>query len=373
MRPLRRAAVLWLAALLTLPLSGCSPSGAVDSGSPFLFNSSTPYIVWGADGYIVINADQPYFVDKGTGVVRPLILDPLERYYVREYDGAVGDTGLKSLFVVDGGAYILENDFSMPHSGAAAFSVAYVDLESFDKSTVIEVGGKRRHNDFLALEELFSLQGTSAQGYFDDALAGLSGFTLVYKYFVLGNSLYAIEGNKLCRYGLSTGASSVLLEGIGSRLEVSCDGEYIYYVNDSYALWRLSLKSGAANLLVDTPVEGLYVSADSVYYKDLTDNRKLYRYDKNTGSTAMVGDFPVNGMQIAGHYLYYLDADWRLLCMPPEGGEGEMVIDEEVTAFYVDDSSNTVYYQTTELVNDEPTKVFYQMDTSGSKQVLILP
>ncbi|MDR2714053.1 MAG: DUF5050 domain-containing protein [Coriobacteriales bacterium] len=370
MKLLKQLSVGWLIILLMLPFIGCSCSGARPDDSPFLFNSSASYCLWDTDGYILINADKPYFFNKHTSVIKPLLLDPLRGYYAEEYDGIVGDINYKILFATRNGAYVLENDYSMLSSGTPSFILLYVGFDGFNVETVLEVHKKRKHNDFLAFEELFSLRGTSAQFYFDDELTSLWDFAAVHEFFVLKGNIYTIESNRVCRYNLSTGQSLVLIENLGPRLEVSCDGEYIYYVSDNFSLCRLSLKTGTTSVIVVEPVEGIYVNSDSVYYKNIADDFNLYRYSKDTGFSALITNFLVNEMQTVGKYLYYVDSDYRLLRMPSDGGDSEVLVDTEVLTFCVDSRNHFIYYQTAERAGEEYINVFYRIDDLGNRKLI---
>jgi len=371
MKTWSKALALCLAVALLSTIPSCADTKQVDRVPGFLYNSTASPLFSGSDNYVFLNTDQPYFIDKASGTVRPLILDPLDRLVAKDYGDAIVGNDRKFLCTVGNKAYILENDYSALGIGSASFELSCVDLKSFDKTTVIQVGTGGQDSSFLGLKGLFSNSNPSSHGYFDDSDTGGSARSvLVSHYFVLGNNLYTVENNSLCRRNLATGACSVLTDDLNLRLALSCDGEYIYYLSSSYTLKKLSLQDGSVDTLIDTSLEGLYVSTDFVYYEDIVDGHSLYRYDKVNGRTKKILDSPANGIQEVGAYLYYLDSDWKLKRLPLEGGESEPVSDQEMSDFYIDAETSTIYYETIATVDGETANVYYRMDSSGQAQIL---
>jgi hypothetical protein len=335
--------------------------GAKDT--PFLFNSLASHRFLGAKNYVVLNAEQLYFIEKKTGIVRPLILNPLERLLEEEREGLVTFNNSKIAHVSGNRAYILENDYLSMRPDVAAFDLFYVNLENFDQISLLSVGKRVHEYRFLPLPSLMPDQDR-LRGYFDDASENSTGenAALVARYFVLSGALYTIENNTLCRRGLSGGPVSVLADDLYPRTQVSCDGERIYYVNNRMELMEYRLKNDHSRKVTDAKVNGLYVSHDAIYYKDLANGQALYRYDKQAGTVKKISDSDLPAMQAVASWIYYLDADGKLCRMPSKGGESEMVIDDEIGDYYVDEFDQSIYYETYEQIDGEFERVYYRVD-----------
>lgn len=363
-----KSIVFSLVLLVAISLSGgCAGTGGtnsdIDGGEePFLFNSSAPHRFLNAEDYILLNADQPYFIDKKTGIIRPLILNPLERLLEKEQGGITTSGNSKVVHVSGNRAYILQNDYASMRLDAAAFDLSCVDLHTFDQSDLLSVGERVHERRFLPSPDLKETQDET--GYFNDALQNGIGESpvMVARYFVLKNNLYTIENSKLCRRDLTGGLVSVLADDLYLRTQVSCDGVRIYYVNNKMELMEYTLKSSSLRKVTDDKVGGLYVSDDAVYYKNLANGQAVYRYDKQTGKVKKISDSDIPDMQAVASWLYYLDAEGRLCRMPSTGGESEVVINDAVGDYCVDAPGQSIYYETYKQIDGATSSVYYRVD-----------
>ncbi|MCL1879292.1 MAG: DUF5050 domain-containing protein [Actinomycetia bacterium] len=376
--------LLLLSAVLLLSLlPGCKAPEAAVLETRFLYNSATSAYFWEAGDYVLINPDQPYFVDKSSGIVRPLVLDPLERMYVREYQGVGTNGNSKLLAVAANKAYILEADYSrIWQIDGASFTLDCVDLTNFSKVTVAKAGSATEGSGAATLRQyLFPGNGESstapgtagAGGYFDNDTAGSMLPSVVISFFVCGNNLYTLERNQICRRPLGNNTTPVVLaDDLGNSSYYSCDGEYLYYIDRHGIIRRLPLAGGEASTLLDARAKYLYVSTDAVYYTDISDNG-LYRFDKASGHSQRLADSPDFGIQVSGQDLYYLGTDDKLRRISTTGGQSQQVSSEKMAEFYVDAVSNSIYYLSLEQDPETGLEIYYRIDTGGQKQKLVLP
>ena len=153
-----------------------------------------------------------------------------------------------------------------------------------------------------------------------------------------GHSVYAGGPDGICRIPVQPGAPSNVFNGRALSLDISRDGNFLYFVREpnGASLWRVDLRSGALSKVLDGLVPGCSscwaVSDRGVYYlgpdQSSLDSQALYFRDFESGQDRLVAPYP-EPLWPHGSGPFSLSPDGRhLLCVRVDPSNSDVMLVE---------------------------------------------
>ncbi len=272
-------------------LSGCS------SEKPPVYYNSSDSLRYETERYLIESDHiQTTITDKITGAVFPFPLDALEGNTV-DCDASffgVGDT-----------VYYKKNIriFKTP-SGESEYGEVHDVYVKLDLNT---------------MEETVLYQWNPSSYWFFGQLVRQSWEPdLISPLFVHEDRLYFTQNSTLGYMDMTTGAYTILYEAMPS-LDISYDGECIYYLDDYSRLTIENLSTGDIQAVDEVVAYRFLLTPEGMFFLNRRDNNTLYRWDDQTGAVEKCSDISAVSLARRSDGLWLTDIAGNEYCLNHDG------------------------------------------------------
>lgn len=321
-----------------------------------IYNGSLGFHYMNSPNYIISSENIPYIIDKQSNKVSRLMKDPFlnidTKYntHINKYPYACYNNEVM---------YILEEN-------NLGFNVKAVDLKLFAEKNIYKEGFPDKISSFLDINN--GEKKSSDIEY--NMLNGIKGF------FLIDKNIFFIKEDKIVVYNSKNKRSKEILNNenvIGNN--ISCDGEYIYYINDEYYIMKYSLRNNTKERVLQERTKKILLTPNGLLYTSLSNNH-LYHMDFQGGTKREVINTSVFAFNYDNEYIYYSNNEDNkaLYKIKFNGSENKKLTNNPAYFIYIFSDYNKIYFMSDEDDKSSGEYVaFYSIDKDGSlfKKVIL--
>jgi len=314
-----------------------------------VYNGSLESYFMDSPDYIISLENIPYIIDKQSNKVNRLMKDPFlnidTKYntHINKYPYACYNNEVM---------YILEKN-------TLGFNVKTVNLRSFAEKEIYKEGFPDKISSFLDINN----EEKKSSDIEYNMLNGIKGF------FLIDKNIFFIKENKIVVYNFKNKRSKEILKDeniIGNN--ISCDGEYIYYINDEYYIMKYSLRNNTKEMLSQERAKKILLTSNGLLYTSLSNNH-LYHIDSQGDTKREVIDKSVFAFNYDDEYIYYSNNEDNkaLYKIKFNGSENKKLTNNPAYFIYIFSDYNKIYFMSDEDDKSSGEYVaFYSIDKDGN-------
>ncbi|WMJ80047.1 DUF5050 domain-containing protein [Clostridium sp. MB40-C1] len=302
---MRKIKLLSVCILFLLTLIGCQDK-ILKSCNSTIYNSSIndSFVDGGKYIYGSVSNNSIGFTsiikDKSTGKIETFIRDPF-------FDENKKSTYVEQIHIdnKNNKGYYLDTSSINNETG---FSIVEFDFDTFKKKNIYSekyILGKRV---FLGLNEISDVKVHKENDFSKNEVASLGDFSSQIKYFIGKDCIYIIRQNGIFKVNIKNKKQTKLINEYDIKC-VSFDGEYIYYINNTYDLYRYSIKTSEKIKLTSNKSSYLIITENKIIYTNLNDKNGIYIMSKDGSNEHKISNNSADKLNYDNKYIYYSNVD----------------------------------------------------------------
>ncbi len=300
---MRKFNLLSIGLLLLLGLVGCKYN-AFESYNSSIYNGSIEGSFVDGGNYIYgtvsnnLNNFTAIMKNKATGKVESFIRDPF-------YNDKKDVTYVKQIYIDNNKGYYLDSSGTDNEVG---FTIIEFNLNTFNKKDIYIEKKALSKKVFLGLNEISDVKVSKENDFSQNKTDNLSSLDSSRKFFVYNEYIYIIRQNGIFRINIKT-KKQIQLINENDLKSISSDGEYIYYINDTYDLYKYSIKTASKVKLTSNKSSYSIITKSKIIYTNLNDLNRIYVMNKDGSDNHKINDSKSKNMNYDDTYIYYSNDD----------------------------------------------------------------
>lgn len=345
---MKRNSLIIFLLLISICFTACENKNEFQAGDGNIFNGAPGNYFFDGNNYIILRSPlKTMILNKGDENISNLIRSPF-------YDPKDGINPVKAICNTNNGLYFLESETE------GNYCIKRLNMKDYSVKIMAEQQKfKKSREVFLGLMEI----NQTSNLY--EILKGND----IYTFFISGENAYILKSGGLYVISMKNSKPEKLI--INDKLygqNISCDGKYIYYINDKNELYRYTISNGSKIKLSKSRATYFVVTPNYIVYSNLSQKGVMYRMKKDGTDNIKVGDAAVGTINFDDNYIYYTDKSGGnyLYKMDYNGSNKTKLLDKPVYFIYTFKNYDKIFIMSDdEGTNSEKNVAFYSIDLNG--------